>query len=363
MKNIFKKNRKAFTSYLIVILVYILITVLNSTGNLSQTMNALLIPTCAYIVAALALNLLVGYLGDLCLGQAGFMAVGAFTGVVCAGCLIRSGVSEVLALIISIIVGGLFSSIFGLIVGIPVLKLDGDYLAIVTLAFCQIIKTIFLNLYVGVDDAGLHLSFVSDTTNLASDGQLIIKGALGAAVSDKLSGFLSGVILILFTLFIIYNLINSKTGRAIEACHDNKIAATSLGVNITKYKLMAFVISAFLTGMAGAYYGLGYSSFKATKFDFNLSILILVYVVLGGLGNMTGTMISTTLLIVLPEALRSFNDYRMIVYAIVLILVMILSNNKKLMGYVELYKNNIVKFFKSLFKKKGVDHEWVCIRS
>ncbi len=357
MKNIFKKNRKAFTSYLIVILVYILITVLNSTGNLSQTMNALLIPTCAYIVAALALNLLVGYLGDLCLGQAGFMAVGAFTGVVCAGCLIRSGVSEVLALIISIIVGGLFSSIFGLIVGIPVLKLDGDYLAIVTLAFCQIIKTIFLNLYVGVDDAGLHLSFVSDTTNLASDGQLIIKGALGAAVSDKLSGFLSGVILILFTLFIIYNLINSKTGRAIEACRDNKIAATSLGVNITKYKLMAFVISAFLTGMAGAYYGLGYSSFKATKFDFNLSILILVYVVLGGLGNMTGTMISTTLLIVLPEALRSFNDYRMIVYAIVLILVMILSNNKKLMGYVELYKNNIVKFFKSLFKKKGVDHE------
>ena len=357
MKNILKKNRKAFTSYLIVILVYILITVLNSTGSLSQTMNALLIPTCAYIVAALALNLLVGYLGDLCLGQAGFMAVGAFTGVVCAGCLIRNGVSEVLTLIISIIVGGLFSSLFGLIVGIPVLKLDGDYLAIVTLAFCQIIKTIFLNLYIGVDDTGLHMSFVSDTTNLASDGQLIIKGALGAAVSNKLSGFLSGIILILFTLFIIYNLINSKTGRAIEACRDNKIAATSLGVNITKYKLMAFVISAFLTGMAGAYYGLGYSSFKATKFDFNLSILILVYVVLGGLGNMTGTMISTTLLIVLPEALRSFNDYRMIVYAIVLILVMILSNNKKLMGYVELYKNNVAKFFKSLFKKKGVDHE------
>ena len=126
MKNILKKNRKAFTSYLIVILVYILITVLNSTGSLSQTMNALLIPTCAYIVAALALNLLVGYLGDLCLGQAGFMAVGAFTGVVCAGCLIRNGVSEVLTLIISIIVGGLFSSLFGLIVGIPVLKLDGD---------------------------------------------------------------------------------------------------------------------------------------------------------------------------------------------------------------------------------------------
>ncbi len=355
MKNFFKKNRKPLTSYLIVIVAYVLITVLNSTGSLSQTMNALLVPTCSYIVAALALNLLVGYLGDLCLGQAGFMAVGAFSGVVCAGCLERNGFSPVLCLIIAILVGGLISSVFGLIIGIPVLKLDGDYLAIVTLAFCQIIKTIFLNLYVGVDDAGLHMSFISDNTNLADNGDLLIKGALGASTATKLSTFLSGVVLILFTLFIIYNLINSKSGRAIEACRDNKIAATSLGVNITKYKLMAFVISAFLTGMAGAYYGLGYSSFKATKFDFNLSILILVYVVLGGLGNMTGTMVSTTLLIVLPEALRSFNDYRMIIYAIVLILVMILSNNKVLMNYLELFKQNIKNLFK--FKKKEANHE------
>ena len=351
MKKLFKKNRKSFTSYLLVIFVYILITVLNSTGSLSQTINALLVPTCAYIVAALALNLLVGYLGDLCLGQAGFMAVGAFCGVVCAAYLTRNGLSDILTLGISIIVGGLFSSLFGFIVGIPVLKLDGDYLAIVTLAFCQIIKTLFLNLYVGIDNAGLHFAFINDTTNLGSDGNLVIKGALGAAVSNKLSGFLSGVILILVTLFIIYNLINSKSGRAIEACRDNKIAAVSLGINITKYKLMAFVISAFIAGMAGAYYGLGYSSFKATKFDFNLSILILVYVVLGGLGNMTGTIISTTLLIVLPEILRSFNDYRMIVYAVVLILVMILSNNKKLMSYIELYKTKIFK------RKKEVDHE------
>ncbi len=353
MKKLFKKNSKAFTSYAVVIAAYILITILNSTGSLSQTMNALLVPTCAYIVAALALNLLVGYLGDLCLGQAGFMAVGAFSGVIAAGYLSMKGVSDTLTLILSIIIGGLVSSVFGFIIGIPVLKLDGDYLAIVTLAFCQIIKTLLLNLYAGADSTGLHFSFILDNTNLNSDGKLFVKGALGASVSSKLSSFLSGVILILLTLFIIYNLINSKSGRAIEACRDNKIAATSLGVNITKYKLMAFVISAFITGMAGAYYGLGYSSFKATKFDFNLSILILVYVVLGGLGNMTGTLISTTLLIVLPEALRSFNDYRMIIYAIVLILVMILSNNKKLMNYLDYYKNKI----SSLFKKKGVDHE------
>ena len=351
------KNKKALTSYLLVILVYVLITILNSTGSLSSTMNALLVPTVAYIVAALALNLLVGYLGDLCLGQAGFMAVGAFSGIVCAACLLRNNILDTLALFISIIVGGLISSIFGLIIGIPVLKLEGDYLAIVTLAFCQIIKTLFLNLYVGVDSNGLHMSFITDNTNLLPDGKLLVKGALGAAVSHKLSTFLSGAILILFTLFIIYNLINSKSGRAIQSCRDNKIAATSLGVNITKYKLLAFVISAFITGMAGAYYGLGYSSFKATKFDFNLSILILVYVVLGGLGNMTGTIISTTLLIVLPEALRSFDDYRMIAYAIVLILVMILSNNKILMSYLDNYKNALMSFI----KRKGAKHE--CSRS
>ena len=347
------KNKKALTSYLLVILIYVLITILSSTGSLSSTMNALLVPTCAYIVAALALNLLVGYLGDLCLGQAGFMAVGAFSGIVCAACLLRNSIPDILALFISIIVGGLISSIFGLIIGIPVLKLEGDYLAIVTLAFCQIIKTLFLNLYVGVDSNGLHMSFIADNTNLLPDGKLLVKGALGAAVSHKLSTFLSGAILILFTLFIIYNLINSKSGRAIQSCRDNKIAATSLGVNITKYKLLAFVISAFITGMAGAYYGLGYSSFKATKFDFNLSILILVYVVLGGLGNMTGTIVSTALLIVLPEALRLFNDYRMIAYAIVLILVMILSNNKILMSYLDNYKNTLMSFI----KRKEAKHE------
>ena len=356
MKKILSKNKKAITSYSIVIFVYILISILNSTGSLSTTMNSLLVPTCAYIVASLALNLLVGYLGDLCLGQAGFMAVGAFSGIVCAACLIKNGFSHVLSLVIAIFTGGFFSSLFGLIIGIPVLKLEGDYLAIVTLAFCQIIKTIFLNLYVGLDERGLHFSFITDKTNLSENGKLLIKGALGASVSTKLSSFLAGIALILFTLFIIYNLIESKSGRAIEACRDNKIAAKSLGINVTKYKLLAFVISAFLTGMAGAYYGLNYSNFKATKFDFNLSILILVYVVLGGLGNMTGTMISTSVLIILPEALRAFEDYRMIIYAIILILVMLISNNSLMMNYIEKYKNIIKNFLLSLFKKE-VKHD------
>lgn len=354
MKKIFnKKNAKALTSYGVVLVAYILITIVDSTSGLSATMSALLIPTCAYIVCALSLNLLVGYLGDLCLGQAGFMAVGAFSGIIAAAYFGRSIDNGVIVMILSLLVGALFAAICGLIIGLPVLKLDGDYLAIVTLAFCQIIKTLLLYLYAGVDENGLHFGFIEDTTNMSSDGVLVVKGALGTAVSNRLSTFTFGVILILLTLFIIYNLINSKSGRAIMACRDNKIAATSVGVSTTKYKLMAFIISAALAGAAGAYYGLGYSSFKATKFDFNLSILILVYVVLGGLGNMTGTIISTTLLVVLPEALRQFSDYRMIIYAVVLIAVMLISNNKTLMTYLNVYKEKIGDFFKSLFKKKG----------
>ena len=135
------------------------------------------------------------------------------------------------------------------------------------------------------------------------------------------------------------------------ACRDNKIAASSVGVSTTSFKLLAFVVSAALAGMAGALYGLSFSSFKATKFDFNLSILILVYVVLGGLGNMTGTIISTALLLILPEALRSFNDYRMIIYSIVLIAVMLISNNTTIMSYIEAFKEKI----KSLFIKKGAN--------
>lgn len=355
MKKIFnKKNAKALTSYGVVLVAYLLIELVQNTSGLSATMTALLIPTCAYIVCALSLNLLVGYLGDLCLGQAGFMAVGAFSGIIATAYFSRSIANGIVVMILSLLVGAIFAAICGLIIGIPVLKLDGDYLAIVTLAFCQIIKTLLLYLYAGVDSKGLHFGFINDTTNLASDGELVVKGALGTAVSNKLSTFTMGVLLILLTLFIIYNLINSKSGRAIMACRDNKIAATSVGVSITKYKLMAFVISAALAGAAGAYYGLGYSSFKATKFDFNLSILILVYVVLGGLGNMTGTIISTTLLVVLPEALRQFSDYRMIIYAIVLILVMLVSNNKTLMSYLNVFKEKIADWFKSSkFKKKG----------
>ncbi|MBQ6334198.1 MAG: branched-chain amino acid ABC transporter permease [Erysipelotrichaceae bacterium] len=350
MQTIFSaKNRKRVISYLLVLVTYIIIQSAIVSGNISNTIKNLLIPTCAYIVAALALNLLVGYLGDLCLGQAGFMSVGAFFGTVAAAVFASFIPNKAVVLMLALLFGGICSGICGALIGIPVLKLQGDYLAIVTLAFCQIIKTLLLNLYVGMDSKGLHFAFIEDTTNLEASGTMIIKGAIGANVPSKLSTFTAGIILILITLTIIYNLIDSKQGRAIMACRDNKIAASSVGVSTTNYKLLAFVISAALAGMAGALYGLSFSSFKATKFDFNLSILILVYVVLGGLGNMTGTMISTALLLVLPEALRQFNDYRMIIYSVVLIAVMLISNNVTIMSYLNKFKEKL----RSLVVRKG----------
>ena len=223
--------------------------------------------------------------------------------------------------------GALFAALVGFLIGIPVLRLKGDYLAIVTLAFGEIIKGIFNNLYVGVDSSGLHVSLLSDTTNLAEDGDLVIGGPMGLSGIPRESTFTAGVILIILSLIVIFHLVNSRSGRAIMAVRDNRIAAESIGINITKYKLMAFTVSAALAGAAGTLFAMNYTTLVANKFDFNTSILILVFVVLGGLGNMLGSIIAATALTILPEALREFSDYRMLVYAIVLILVMLATNN------------------------------------
>ena len=189
-----------------------------------------------------------------------------------------------------------------MIIGIPVLRLRGDYLAIVTLAFGEIIKEVINCLIVGVDSNGLHVIFnafgsksVSDL-NLLEGGVMIIKGAQGATGVKAISTFTAGFILIMITLVIVLNLIRSRSGRAIMALRDNRIAAESVGINITKYKLMAFVTSSALAGAAGALYGLNFSSLMSSKFNFNTSILILVYVVLGGLGNIWGSIISAVIL-------------------------------------------------------------------
>ena len=322
-----KTTRNNFITYGVVILAYVIMQIMSSADALSSTMEGLLVPICAYVVMAISLNLTVGVLGELSLGHAGFMSVGAFTGVTAAVALRRNVDSGPVLLIVGMIVGALFAALVGFLIGIPVLRLKGDYLAIVTLAFGEIIKGIFNNLYVGVDSSGLHMSLISDKTNLAEDGEMIIGGPMGLETIPRESNFTAGVILVIITLIVVFHLVNSRSGRAIMAVRDNRIAAESIGINITKYKLMAFTVSAALAGAAGTLFAMNYTTLVANKFDFNTSILILVFVVLGGLGNMLGSIIAATALTILPEALREFSDYRMLVYAIVLILVMLATNN------------------------------------
>jgi len=185
----------------------------------------------------------------------------------------------------TMVVGALFAGVAGFIVGVPVLRLRGDYLAIVTLAFGEIIKNIINILYVGVDGSGLHFSTKNEAAlALESGGKAILKGPMGVTANVKLATFTAGFILVLIAITVVLNLVNSRAGRAILALRDNRIAAESVGIGATKYKLMAFVTSAVLAGAAGALYAMNYSSVAAKKFDFNTSILVLVFVVLGGMG-------------------------------------------------------------------------------
>ena len=325
-----KTSRNNLITYGVVILAYGILQLMSNAGSISATLRGMLVPICAYVVMAVSLNLTVGVLGELSLGHAGFMSVGAFMGVTAAICLQNVIASDPLRLAVALLVGALFAGIVGFLVGIPVLRLNGDYLAIVTLAFGEIIKSVFNNLYLGLDARGLHLSLLEDRTNLGEGGRLIIAGPMGIGSIPKIASFTAGFVLILVCLAVIFHLVGSRQGRAIMAIRDNRIAAESVGVNVTKYKMMAFVTSAALAGAAGALFALGQNTIVAVKFDFNTSILILVFVVLGGLGNMFGSIIAAAALTILPEALRGFADYRMLIYAIVLILVMLGTNSPQL---------------------------------
>ena len=327
--------RNAIT-YGIVIAAFVILQILNAGGLLSPSLQGQLVPICAYVTMAIALNLVVGISGELSLGHAGFMSVGAFSGIITSMSLSASVPSELARVVLAILVGTIFAAITGVIVGVPVLRLRGDYLAIVTLAFGEIIKDLINCLLVGWDENGLHIAFNFDGSksiadlHLSETGIEIIKGAQGATGNDRIATFTMGFVLIMITLVVVLNLVRSRTGRAIMSIRDNRIAAESVGINITKYKLIAFVTSAALAGAAGALFGLNYSNVTAVQFDFNTSILVLVYVVLGGLGNIWGSIVATVVLYVLPEALREYADLRMLLYAIVLILVMLATNNPQL---------------------------------
>ena len=327
-----KAKQKTFINnmitYAIVVAAYIVVQILMGTGHMSSLMKGLLVPFCIYVIMAVSLNLTVGILGELSLGHAGFMCVGAFSGALFSKCM-KGAIDPTVSLVIAVIIGAAVAAVFGVLIGIPVLRLKGDYLAIVTLAFGEIIKNIINAVYLGRDGSGFHISLKdSMSLKMDADGEVLIKGAQGITGTPQAATFTIGVILVLITLFIVMNLVNSRTGRAIMAIRDNRIAAESIGINITKYKLMAFSISAGLAGVAGVLYAHNLTTLTALpkNFGYNMSIMILVYVVLGGIGSIRGSVIATVILYLLPEMLRGLSNYRMLMYAIVLILAMLFNS-------------------------------------
>ncbi|NLO37659.1 MAG: branched-chain amino acid ABC transporter permease [Clostridiaceae bacterium] len=341
-------------TYGMVVLAFILVQIVDSTGHLTSSLRGQLVPICAYIVMAVSLNLTVGVLGELSLGHAGFMSLGAFSGVIVSLGLRDMVGAGPLRLLAALLVGAVIAGLFGFVVGVPALRLRGDYLAIVTLAFGEIIKNVINTIYVGIGPDGLRVSMSDQASlGLGETGTVILRGPMGAVGVDKLASFGAGIILVLITLFIVLNLVHSRSGRAIMAVRDNRIAAESVGISITRYKLTAFIISAALAGAAGALYALNYSTVVARKFDFNTSILVLVFVVLGGIGNIRGSIIAAAVLTVLPEMLRAFNDYRMLAYAIILILVMLTSNNDRL----KQLRWRFIARFRRGTPQQEVDHE------
>ena len=303
--------------------IYALITFAVENDMLSRHYQSLLVPIGINIILAVSLNLTVGFLGELTLGHAGFMSVGAY-----AGCLFTIALDLPVALEfpLALLVGGLTAALFGIIIGVPALRLKGDYLAIVTLAFGEIIRSV--------------------VTNLEFTG-----GAGGLKGHTKTTNYTIVFVVIVITIIVISNLVKSKQGRAICAIRDNVIAAETAGINIVYHKLLAFVVAAFFAGIAGVLYGHNLSIVAPDKFDFNRSIEILVIVVLGGMGSIKGSVISATIITLLPEVLRDLADYRMLIYAVVLIVMMLLNSSPK---FNEMKANFFAQFkMKKVRRKEG----------
>ena len=327
-----KINKDYLITYGIVVAFYLVMLILKGTGSLSSLFQGLLVPLCVYTIMAVSLNLTVGILGELSLGHAGFMCVGAFSSAFFSMVTKDIITNGAIRFLIAILISAALAALFGFLIGIPVLRLRGDYLAIVTLAFGEIIKNLVNVMYIGKDKSGFHFSMKdSMSLNMDETGKVIVNGAQGITGTPNDSSFTVGIILLIISLFIVLNFMNSRSGRAVMAIRDNRIAAESVGINISKYKLMAFSISASLAGVAGALYAHNLATLNALpkNFGYNMSIMILVYVVLGGIGNISGSIIAAVILTVLPEMLRSFSNYRMLIYSVVLIAMMLFNASPK----------------------------------
>ena len=331
--------KKRFKSYVLnlsaVLLIYLVLSTLISAGAINKYYSGILIMIGINIIMAVSLNLTTGFLGELALGHAGFMSVGAFTAGIITKALSEScGWDPSLALPISLLAGGLLAAVMGFIIGVPALRLKGDYLAIITLGFGEIIRVIIQNLQ-------------------------ITGGAAGISRVPRVNNFAWTFFIMVAVIIVMFTLGRSRHGRAIISIRENAVAAEATGISVTKYKIFAFTFAAFFAGIAGGLYAHQIGRVTAATFNFNKSIEYLVMVVLGGMGSITGSIIAAAVLTLLPELLREFADYRMLLYSIVLI-VMMLFRPKGLMGTAEfsltLVWNSVADWLQKTFKLKKREH-------
>lgn len=287
------------------------LALLIKVGVISSYWSGILVTAGINIILAVSLNIATGYLGQLPLGHAGFMAVGAYAGGIFMKAtplydLLRTGnkIAAIPYIILALVIAAVVAGIFGIIIGIPALRLKGDYLAIITLGFGEIIRVVLTNI-----DSVLGFDFTY--------------GAAGLKQVPKISSFTLVFICVALTCLVVHMVMKSRHGRAILSIRENEIAAESCGINTTYTKVMAFVISAALAGVAGCLYAGYLGSLFPSTFKFMKSIEILVMVVLGGMGSMLGSVIGATVLTFISELLRSVGDARMVVYALLLVIMMI----------------------------------------
>lgn len=285
------KKSKVFWSYLVLALViYAVVQVLINGDMISYSSQNMLITMCINIMLAVSLHVVIGITGQFSIGHAGFLAVGAYISAICT---MKLGMPFVTA----ILIGAVVAALTGLLVGIPSLRLKGDYLAIATLGFAEIIRIIFLNIdYVG--------------------------GAAGMQVTHQ-STWTYAFFGVFITILVISNFTKSRHGRACIAVREDEIAADAMGINTTYYKVIAFAIGSFFAGVAGAIYAHNFYIIQPTAFGFLKSFDILIFVVLGGLGSLSGSVIAAVFLTGVSTYLQGFPETRMIIYSLVLILVML----------------------------------------
>lgn len=335
-KTAFKNVRwKHFINYVVVTAAGIFFTVQSFTVGIEKSTVYLLEKMLIATILAVSLNLIVGFLGELSLGHAGFMCVGAYIGGKVAGLLSPVLGEGPLNLVVSLLAGALSATVCGIIVGLPALRLRGDYLAIVTLGFGEIVKSFFQN-----------------TSNESFGGAL----GLNTPRYDKDYLFIYCFALLLITLIVIQNLMRSKHGRAITAIRDSEIAARATGINVTRYKLITFAISSFFAGIAGVLYSFSNYMVQSSKFGYNYSIEILVMVVLGGIGSINGSLIAAALITFINTKFATLltGDLAVLqnlLYALILILIIIYNNAPALKSVRE--KLDLKKFLRTIIKRRN----------